>query len=239
MNNNKVTIVGIKGNKGSGKSTIASMIAYIVVRGITKATYNEWYKINKMSINDSHIINFADKLKDDVSMLFNIDRNKLDNQDFKENYYYNFINDFVTITPNTNYIINSVNDLKSVTLADIIEKYNNNVAIKIRTLLQYYGTEVIRNTLWKEAFIKYTINKAFNIRCFNDFCIIADVRFDNEEKAILKCGGKIIYTYRNTKKDTHPSEDIHNSETDYVVDNNGSLMALYYNVLSFVKQYMI
>lgn len=239
MNLNKVTIVGIKGNKGSGKDTIASMIAYILTCGTTRSTYNQWCKVNSTANKDDRIIHFADKLKDDISVLFNIDRNKLDNQDFKEKYYYSFTNDFVSIMPNTDYIVNSINDLKGTTLADIIEKYNNNVAIKIRTLLQYYGTEVIRNTLWKEVFIKYTINKAFNIRNTDHFCIIADVRFDNEEKAIIDHHGKIIYAHRKGVKDSHVSENINVGVNDYCIDNNGSLLSLYYNVLEFVKQYMI
>lgn len=239
MNLNKVTIVGIKGNKGSGKDTIASMIAYILTHGTNRATYNNWCKVKDISINNGHIIHFADKLKDDISTLFNIDRSKLDDQDFKEKYYYSFTGYFTSTMPNTDYIINNINDLKGLTLADNIKKYNNNVSIRIRTLLQYYGTEVIRNTLWKEAFIKYTINEAFNIRNTNNFCIIADVRFDNESKAITDHGGKIIYIHKDSVKDDHSSENINFHTDDYRIDNNGSLLSLYYNVLEFVKKYMV
>ena len=69
MSINKVTIVGIKGFKGSGKDTVASMISYILHDGIMKANYDTWllYHKNGFVENDEIIIHFADKLKDDIA----------------------------------------------------------------------------------------------------------------------------------------------------------------------------
>lgn len=47
MSINKVTIVGIKGFKGSGKDTVASMISYILHDGIMKASYDTWLLYHK------------------------------------------------------------------------------------------------------------------------------------------------------------------------------------------------
>ena len=92
MSINKVSIVGIKGFKGSGKDTVASMISYILHDGIMKASYDTWllYHKNDFIENDEIIIHFADKLKDDISEFCGIDRKLLDRQEIKENYYYNF-----------------------------------------------------------------------------------------------------------------------------------------------------
>ena len=92
MSINKVSIVGIKGFKGSGKDTVASMISYILHDGIMKANYDTWllYHKNDFIENDEIIIHFADKLKDDISEFCGIDRKLLDRQEIKENYYYNF-----------------------------------------------------------------------------------------------------------------------------------------------------
>ena len=92
MSINKVTIVGIKGFKGSGKDTVASMISYILHDGIMKANYDTWllYHKNGFVENDEIIIHFADKLKDDIAAFCNIDRKLLDRQDIKEENYYNF-----------------------------------------------------------------------------------------------------------------------------------------------------
>lgn len=241
MSINKVTIVGIKGFKGSGKDTVASMISYILHDGIMKANYDTWllYHKNGFVENDEIIIHFADKLKDDISEFCGIDRKLLDRQEIKENYYYNFKTGIVSTNIKDIYcVINTV--LEYDNLSTLLLLNNNNVSIKIRALLQYYGTNVIRNHFWREAFIRYTMNKAFDIRNSKGQCIIADARFDNDEcKAIRDCGGMIIRVDRKSNNDNHESEQIKISQDDYVIDNTGTLVGLFYKVLKFVTDYMV
>lgn len=248
MSINKVTIVGIKGFKGSGKDTVASMISYILHDGIMKANYDTWllYHKNGFVENDEIIIHFADKLKDDIAAFCNIDRKLLDRQDIKEENYYNFKTGIVsTNIKEATYVVDKWNDviLKYDDLASYLVLYNNNVSIKIRVLLQYYGTNIIRNHFWREAFIRYTINKVFDIRNSKGQCIIADARFDNDEcKAIKDCGGMIIRVDRkssNDNHDSHESEQITINEDDYVIDNTGTFVGLFYKVLKFVTDYMV
>lgn len=240
MSINKVTIVGIKGFKGSGKDTVASMISYILHDGIMKASYDTWllYHKNDFIENDEIIIHFADKLKDDIAGFCGIDRKLLDRQEIKENYYYNFKTGIVsTNIKDIDCVINTV--LEYDNLSTLLLLNNNNVSIKIRALLQYYGTNVIRNHFWHKAFINYAINKAFNIRNKKGQCIIADARFDNECNAIKECGGKIIRVDRRVNNDNHESEQIKISQDDYVIDNTGTLVGLFYKVLKFVTDYMV
>lgn len=239
MNINKVTIVGIKGFKGSGKDTVASMISYILHDGIMKASYDTWllYHKNDFIENDEIIIHFADKLKDDISEFCGIDRKLLDRQEIKENYYYNFKTGIVsTNIKDIDYVINTVLEYDNLSTLLLL---NNNVSIKIRDLLQYYGTNVIRNHFWHNAFVHYTINKAFDIRNKLGQCIIADARFDNECNVIKVCGGKIIRVDRRVNNDNHESEQIKISQDDYVIDNTGTLVGLFYKVLKFVTDYMV
>ena len=245
MSINKVTIVGIKGFKGSGKDTVASMISYILHDGIMKANYDTWllYHKNGFVENDEIIIHFADKLKDDIAAFCNIDRKLLDRQDIKEENYYNFKTGIVsTNIKDATYVVDKYNDaiLKYNDLSSYLVLYNNNVSIKIRVLLQYYGTNIIRNHFWREAFIRYTINKAFDIRNSKGQCIIADVRFDNECEAIKQCGGTIIRIDRKlNNNNNHESEQIKISQDNYVIDNTGTLVGLFYKVLKFVTDYMV
>lgn len=246
MSINKVTIVGIKGFKGSGKDTVASMISYILHNGIMKANYDTWllYHKNGFVENDEIIIHFADKLKDDIAASCNIDRKLLDRQDIKEENYYNFKTGIVsTNIKDATYVVDKCNDaiLKYNGLSSYLVLYNNNVSIKIRVLLQYYGTNIIRNHFWREAFIRYTMNKAFDIRNSKGQCIIADARFDNDEcKAIRDCGGMIIRVDRKSNNDdSHESEQITINKDDYVIDNTGTLVGLFYKVLKFVTDYMV
>lgn len=243
MSINKVSIVGIKGFKGSGKDTVASMISYILHDGIMKANYDTWllYHKNDFIENDEIIIHFADKLKDDIAGFCNIDRKLLDRQDIKEENYYNFKTGIVsTNIKDADCVINTVLEYDNLSTLLLL---NNNVSIKIRTLLQYYGTNVIRNHFWHEAFIRYTINKAFDIRNSKGQCIIADARFDNDEcKAIKDCGGMIIRVDRKSSNDnheSHESEQITINKDDYVIDNTGTLVGLFYKVLKFVTDYMV
>lgn len=245
MSINKVTIVGIKGFKGSGKDTVASMISYILHDGIMKANYDTWllYHKNDFIENDEIIIHFADKLKDDISEFCGIDRKLLDRQDIKEENYYNFKTGIVsTNIKDADGVIDDIDEFDYDNLAPLLFLYNNNISIKIRVLLQYYGTNIIRNHFWREAFIRYTINKAFDIRNSKRQCIIADARFDNECEAIKQCGGMIIRIDRkssNDNHDSHESEQITINEDDYVIDNTGTLVGLFYKVLKFVTDYMV
>lgn len=239
MSINKVTIVGIKGFKGSGKDTVASMISYILHDGIMKASYDTWllYHKNDSIENDEIIIHFADKLKDDISEFCGIDRKLLDRQEIKENYYYNFKTGIVsTNIKDIDCVINTVLEYDNLSTLLLL---NNNVSIKIRALLQYYGTNVIRNHFWHEAFIRYTMNKAFDIKNSKGQCIIADARFEDECMAIKYYGGKIIRVDRRVNNDNHESEQIKISQDDYVIDNTGTLVGLFYKVLKFVTDYMV
>lgn len=239
MTINKVTIVGIKGFKGSGKDTVASMISYILHDGIMKASYDTWllYHKNGFVENDEIIIHFADKLKDDISEFCGIDRKLLDRQEIKENYYYNFKTGIVsTNIKDIDCVINTVLEYDNLSTLLLL---NNNVSIKIRALLQYYGTNVIRNHFWHEAFIHYTMNKAFDIKNSKGQCIIADARFEDECMAIKYYGGKIIRVDRRVNNDNHESEQIKISQDDYVIDNTGTLVGLFYKVLKFVTDYMV
>lgn len=239
MSINKVSIVGIKGFKGSGKDTVASMISYILHDGIMKASYDTWllYHKNGFVENDEIIIHFADKLKDDIAAFCNIDRKLLNRQDIKEENYYNFKTGIVsTNIKDANYIIDYILEYDNLSTLLILD---NNVSIKIRVLLQYYGTNVIRNHFWHDAFINYVINKAFDIRNKKGQCIIADARFDNECNAIKECGGKIIRVDRRVNNDNHESEQIKICDDDYVIDNTGTLVGLFYKVLKFVTDYMV
>lgn len=239
MSINKVTIVGIKGFKGSGKDTVASMISYILHDGIMKASYDTWllYHKNGFVENDEIIIHFADKLKDDISEFCGIDRKLLDRQEIKENYYYNFKTGIVsTNIKDIDCVINTVLEYDNLSTLLLL---NNNVSIKIRALLQYYGTNVIRNHFWHEAFIRYTMNKAFDIKNSKGQCIIADARFEDECMAIKYYGGKIIRVDRRVNNDNHESEQIKISQDDYVIDNTGTLVGLFYKVLKFVTDYMV
>ena len=245
MSLNKRIIVGIKGRKGSGKDTVASMIHYIMGAGTTQATYDGWEKYDKSEKNELDVPtrHFADKIKDDLSFIFGINRECFDNNDYKDKKYYHIGNgSFISLKDKTENILPEITleDLKQNTLNKWRESYNNNCIIKLRTLMQYYGTELIRHNIGSQVWVYGLIQTAIKDKNYYSYAIIADVRYQNEANAIYNVGGKVVHVFKtdNTKIE-HSSEDIKCDSRDYELDNNGTLLGLFYKVLEFVKQEMV
>ena len=111
---------------------------------------------------------------------------------------------------------------------EIKNKYWN---ITPREILQFYGTDLMRNEFSKHypeigenLWIKVVENKIKKYK-FNNFFVIADVRFKNECEFIKKNNGIIINVVREDLNDKvfneHRSEnELNNYSFDYVFENN-------------------
>lgn len=247
MENKKNYLIGIAGRKNSGKDTIASMINYIFTKGITSANYADYLK-NNIKMRDkleNKSVHFADNLKQCISIIYNIDRNKLDDRDIKDNQYYNLVaNSFIDnkdVEKNKLYAVISTNSLKTYKLSVCIENIINTKhipVIKIRTLLQYFGTDICRDYFGDNIWIKSTSTIADNIMNIYGYCIIPDVRFKNEASIFIKTKslyGVLVKVNRGQEQLTctdteHISEEI-DFKCDFEIDNNGTLMQLFYKVL--------
>lgn len=247
----KSYIIGLAGKKGCGKDTVASMINYIFAVGITKAKYSEW-KLKSLSYDETYkdrIIHFADGLKDCLSIIYNIPREYFDDRDYKDEMYYSFLTgrfvnkQAVILHPNDyNVITNEV--LKHSSLNDEFETYDElHHVITIRTLMQYFGTDVCRNNLGRDIWIKSAIGKIIEVADKRRLCIIPDVRFTNEAVAIHRdtpsLYGRVVRINRNT--DNTGSRDYHDSEiiafsTDYSIDNNGNIAELFFKTLDICQK---
>ena len=129
-----------------------------------------------------------------------------------------------------------------------------------RWVLQYWGTEVCRNSFHDDIWIASLENK---LRKTTDDIVISDCRFPNEIRAIRQQGGHVIRVVRgeepawydlavaaNSRQhvtNQDPREElrklgIHASETawigtnfDRVIENNGSLDDLYQQITGLVR----
>lgn len=130
-----------------------------------------------------------------------------------------------------------------------------------RWVLQHWGTEVCRKGFHDDIWIASLENKLRNSR---DDVVISDVRFPNEIKAIRSAGGQVVRVVRGDEPEWFQDAanvnagpcnmawaiskmkmdqlNIHASETawvgtefDAVLDNNGSLDALYQQVMRLVQ----
>lgn len=241
-------IIGITGKKQVGKDTVASMINYIFAVGITNANYKQWL-IRRTSYDITHkdrIIHFADTLKDVLSMIYEIPRQCFDNTKYKDEFYYNMsTNDFVNndwIKRNRDNVFIIDNDIinknYSIDYIKICLAKNKFIIIKLRNLMQYFGTNICRKNLGNDIWIRNTIRRAVNKAEARKLCIISDVRFKNEAKAICDCSlyGGLIKIIRDTQQlDDHISEN-EDIKTNIVIENNGTLMQLFYKVLDIIQK---
>lgn len=243
-------IIGLSGQKGSGKDLTASIINYIITKNIRGANYKDWVLhdvINKEKELKT-IVHFADPLKEFISKLFNINIKYFYDRNYKDNKYIKlaaYTSGKCTITnafineeeaKNKKYLIVTYDELIKLPLSYWM--LNNNMCIKIRTLLQYIGTDIgkqlIDNSLWTKLIANTISTKATKYR----LCIIPDVRFRDETEMIKKLGGIIIKINRNTENndnDKHISECIDNIKEDYIIDNNGTKFNLFYNIFNIIN----
>ena len=109
-----------------------------------------------------------------------------------------------------------------------------------RWVLQYFGTEVMRQGMYDAIWIDSVIG-----RYKGENTVISDTRFINEIKTIKAHGGIVVLVKREEiptreemqKQGTHQSEwDWIGSNFDYTIDNTSSLEGLNANVDQFIHQ---
>lgn len=138
------------------------------------------------------------------------------------------------------------------------EWWSNRLGMEItpRWILQYWGTDVLRNNFHDDIWIA-----ALEARLAKrmDHTVISDVRFPNEVKAIRAQGGKIVWIQRGelpswynvalsanagVEADKQRLKDlgVHPSETswvgtafDEIIGNNGSIEQLYTQLKNLVQ----
>lgn len=236
-------IIGIAGNKNAGKDTFASMLNYIFSKGLTNATYREWITQRKryeLTFKDI-ILHFGDNLKDCLSIMYQINRECFDDRTYKDELWYNITNhEFISEKDSYEYnmVKYTIEDFEQHSLSDLVDNPEFQTLIKLRTLMQYYGTELCRNTLSRNIWVNNTIRKAEFISDARNRCFVADVRFNEEADAIMNAKsstGVLIRINRPIATGTaHESETI-NFDTNYVIENDNTLLQLFYKAVQIVQ----
>jgi hypothetical protein len=206
------TIIGICGFIGSGKDTAAD---YLV-------NFHEFRR-------DS----FASTLKDAVSAVFNWDRELLEGRTKQAREWREQVDPWWS---------------NRLTMPNLTP----------RLILQLWGTEVCRRGFHDDIWIASVENK---MRTSKDNIVISDCRFPNEITSIRNAGGKVVWVQRGelpewynvasmANSGSHPAAiaelstyKIHASETawagtsfDHIIDNNGSIEALYTQIKNLVQE---
>ena len=109
-----------------------------------------------------------------------------------------------------------------------------------RWVLQYFGTEVMRQGMYDAIWVDSVIG-----RYKGDKTVISDTRFQNEIKTIKAHGGIVVLVKREEiptredmqKQGIHQSEwDWVGSDFDYTIDNTSSLEGLNAHIDHFIDQ---
>lgn len=238
MNN---IVIGIGGQKHSGKDTFASMILYINAVGPAAAKYNSWYEFYQNPNFSCRIMttHFADSLKDACSTMFQINRPIFDNLEYKDNKYYSFRdNKFldereITVDQQR---LSSTDLLDFNNFAKRIANNPDAPLIKIRNLMTVFA-DSMKYVFGEDVFVNSTIRKINDIIKNFGFCVVPDVRFVNECIALQQTDdswqGYVIKIIRPSEVEV---ENLHNSEIcnfnpNYTIINDGSLFSLFYKAI--------
>lgn len=185
-------IIGIAGNKGSGKDTVANFFV-------------ESEKFCKVS--------FAAPLKELCSEVFEIEHQYFENEKLKEQELPHFV------TIDHHHIAKIERILKSEWGFDVDYVAQNNlidfVGKEIKTarkLMQTIGTDMLRKHIRDDIFIVLLFAKIKEIGCN---VVISDLRLKNEREALKKAGASLVLI----KRDALENKDKHISENDLGADN--------------------
>lgn len=170
-------------------------------------------------------IAFAAALKDIVARLFGWDRRMLEGCDAK---------------------LRAQREVKDAYWSQVFGR-----DITPRHILQIMGTEVIRNSLHKDMWVKI-VEREIKQGVHGARVVITDARFPNEIAMIRALGGKVVRVKRGVTPDwetklvagvpkdqipnlPHASEHAWIGHEDHVLDNNSTKQALEQAVVSYIK----
>lgn len=119
-----------------------------------------------------------------------------------------------------------------------------------RYILQYIGTDVIRQHFGQDFFVNRLSEEIDDIMRRHEkamfkknvLIMITDVRFDNEAEMILRSGGIVVDITRDTEQTTdnrnHVSENgISRNLVSYTIFNNNTLSDLKFKLKLIIKSY--
>lgn len=232
-------IITIQGLKNSGKDVTALMLQYLL--NTPKFMHN--YKFYKWCASlyfygnkKYHIVSYAHKMKEILSILLNVDISVFYDRDFKENCYIDFSNlklyHFGEIEDKSK-ILNDVDFNKEVKRLD--KRLTKNYYLSIRQIMQFYGTQIMRHYFGEDIWILNTLNTSLNK------IIVSDQRFINENKIAAENGAITFHIVRDScEPGLHPSEkeiiDLQNNlKYDYLIENNKDLKSLFNKLKKYRK----
>lgn len=181
--------------------------------------------------NKYKVVAFADKLKQMLAHLLNVDPERFEDRDFKDNCDVDLSTLRLFKNPNRLSDRNFNRLLKS-------EESLKDYSLTVRQLMQYFGTEICQKHFGKKVWINTVLNNPNNL-------IISDLRFKEEAEAVKQKNGFLVYIYRtNIKPGNHASERevidlLNDRKFDWIINNDSSLESLFYKVKECISHFSL
>ena len=219
----KRSVYAFKGESGSGK-TLAAQMFLCIAHKVTNSF--EYFNEHKDFIEP---FSFGSSLKCFLSDALNIPFDCFFNEQYKDDYFLKL--------PEMSFA-NKLSDFEHIyTVQDFLE--NNglngiNGYTKLRYVMQYFGTELVKNKFWSKAWI----NQAFYYFSDNASYVIDDCRFKDESDAVYEKGGVCIRVIRKKEflnKYKHSSEQIYEDNRDIIIMNDGTEEDLFNKIKKLVE----
>lgn len=220
----KRSVYAFKGESGSGKSLAAQMLVCMKYEQVDNFNYFNEHK-DYLPV----AVSFADPLKEFLSCSLSIPLDCFYDKKYKDDYFLKL--------PEMSFS-NELSDFEHVyNVQDFVDNNglnNINGYTKIRYIMQYVGTELIKNKFWSKAWI----NNLFYSNDFTKNLIIDDCRFKDESDAIYERGGVCIRIIRKQEflnKYKHYSEQIYEDNRDIIIMNDGTEEDLFNKIKKLVE----
>lgn len=227
----KRSVYAFKGESGSGKTLAANMFLNLYLEEVNNyqrfCDYYDCVNSDKRYLPEP--FSFADPLKEFLSDSLSIPLECFHESDYKDKY-------FLKLPEMT--FVKEVDDFEHIyNVQDFVENNGlNNVKgyTKLRYVMQYVGTELIKNRFWSKTWINQRFRYFTNHRSY----VIDDCRFKDESDAVYEKGGVCIRIIRKKEflnKYNHASEQIYEDNRDIIIMNDGTEEDLFNKIKKLVE----
>lgn len=236
--NNTVTVIGITGHRGSGKTSIGYLLGNMLNslrRHHTKEEifdyYKEWCDTIKRNNNAAYDCSldyvyfdeFGETPKSFVAQLLAIDMDVLDNDILKDSMFVN-MKDFKLYNYDGSFKVINDHDILSNTSKKWKDSY-----ISLRRFMEIFSIDIMQRFFGSDVWLKTRKVTDEKWTYFNDgYKLFSDVKTKDEINYIKDRNGIIIRTVRpSNRKKNAGITNTENVDSDFIIDTEGQLIDLF------------
>ena len=233
-----VTVIGITGHRGSGKTSIGYLLGNIlnsIRRHHSKEEIFENYKTwcatikqNNNAIYDCcldyiYFDEFGEMPKSFVAQLLGIDMSVLDNDTLKDTMYVNMSNFKLYVYDESIKVINAEGILSKP-----VKKWKDTY-ISLREFIKVFSIDIMQRFFGSDVWLKSRRVNEEKWNHFNDgWKLFTDVKTKEEINYIKDNNGIIIRTIRPlNRKKNEGITNTQNSDSDFIINTEGQLIDLF------------